>query len=209
METFVAPGNLQTFTAPGGGVVSGTGYQIGSQVVIATATVAAGSLFAGLVVGVCDLAKVPAEIWTENEKIYFDASAGLFTEDPDTATNPLVGVAVKPVVATFEITTDALAADLLVAGGTITVLDYAALADATVTVTIGGVATVLLEEDSGDWEAGTSNAATADSLAAAIEGVAGVNDATAVSNVITVTPGTGATAANPAVGRVRLDGAVR
>jgi predicted RecA/RadA family phage recombinase len=206
---YTQPGTILTLTAPTGGVVSGTAYQIGSLVVVAQATVAQTLPFPALVKGVVNVAKVADEVWTENLAIYFDESAGKFTEDDDTAANPLVGVAVLPVAAEILIESDALAADLSIDGSVVTVLDYAALEGATVTVTVGGVSTVLTEADSGDWEAATGNDETATSLAAAIEAVSGINDATAVSAVITVTPGTGATSVTPSIGAVRLDGVAR
>lgn len=98
MKNDVQPGKILTLTAPGGGVVSGQAYQIGSLVVVATADVAAGDPFEALVgPGVIRHAKAPSEAWTEGAPIYFDESEGVFTTDDDTAANPLVGVAVEAV----------------------------------------------------------------------------------------------------------------
>lgn len=91
MKTYVQPGDIMTFTAPSGGVVSGTAYLIGSLLVIATATVAETLPFEGLVKGVVSHAKTSAQAWTEGQKIYFNGSTSKF--DSDSTTGPLVGVA--------------------------------------------------------------------------------------------------------------------
>jgi predicted RecA/RadA family phage recombinase len=208
MDNFSQRGQVLTLTAPDGGVVSGTGYQIGSLVVVAVKSVAAGSPFPALVKGVVDVTKVGDEVWGENEKIYFDESEGKFTEDSDTSSNPLVGTALTGVAADVLIESDALASDLAIDGLTLTVLDYASLSGAAVTITVGGVATTVTEEESGDWEAGTSDDDTATSLAAALDAIDGIS-ATATDDVVTIVPGTGATSLSPVVGRVRLDGVTR
>lgn len=209
MKTYFEDGDVLTLTAPTGGVVSGTGYLVGSLVVVATKTVAQTLPFEGLAVGCVNVTKVAEETWTEGLKIYFDESEGKFTLDSDTGANPLVGVAVQPITS-FVVTlaTDALAVDLLISGMTLQVLDYAQLAtdNAVVTVTINGVATDLTEGT--DWTAATSDEATATSLASAIDALTGVS-AAAVTDTVTVTPMTGTTATNGAVGCVRLDGAAR
>lgn len=210
METFDRSGKTLTLTAPTGGVVSGTAYLIGSLLVIATQTVAQTLPFTALVVGVVTVPKVADEAWTEGLKIYFDESEGKFTLDSDTGANPLVGVAVPPIVALpVTLASTALAADLAIVGLTLQVLDYATLAGGTpptVTVTINGTAHVLTEGT--EWTAETSDEVTATNLAAAIDALTGV-DAAAVGDTVTVTPSTGITAASAATGRVRLDGAAR
>ena len=207
MKTAYTSGDVITLTAPSGGVVSGSTYLIGSLVVVATATVAQTLPFEALVVGMADLPKVAEEAWTEGAKLYWDVSpAGLTTVSSG---NTLVGVAVQPIVpAAVSLATSALAADLLISGMTLQVLDYAQLDsdNATVTVTINGVAYVLTEEV--EWNASVSNNSTATSLAAAIEALTGVK-AAAVTDTVTVTPATGIKATSLAVGRVRLDGAAR
>jgi predicted RecA/RadA family phage recombinase len=210
MKTFKQGGGVLTLTAPSGGVVSGTAYLVGTLVVIATKTVAQTLPFPALAIGVVDVPKVADEPWTEGMKVYFDESEGKFTLDPDTATNPLVGVAVVPIVtAAVSLATNALAADLLISGLTLQVLDYAQLAtdNATVTVTVNGVAYVLTEGT--DFTAETSDDVTATNLAAAITTLVPGAAAVAVTDTVTVTPGTGSTSAAVALGRVRLDGAAR
>lgn len=206
MKNFVESGEVLELTAPSGGVVSGTAYLIGALVVVATVTAAEAAKFIAEVVGVVELPKVADEGWTENLKVYWDNSAKKVTLV--SSGNTLIGTAYRPVSAVLGLATNALAADLLIAGNTLTVLDFAQLNtdNATVTVTVNGTATVLTE-DAG-WDAATSNDATATSLAAAIAAVAGLH-ATATTNVVTVVPNTGLAPTILDKGRVRLDGVAR
>lgn len=75
MNNFLKPGRTVTFTAPGGGVVSGAIVRIGTLVVIATATVAAGLPFEGVVEGVFTLPKITGVAWTEGAALYHDSVA--------------------------------------------------------------------------------------------------------------------------------------
>jgi predicted RecA/RadA family phage recombinase len=208
MKTYKQPGTVLTLTAPTGGVVSGTAYLIGTLVVIATKTVAETLPFEALVVGVVDVPKAVEEGWTEGLKIYWDDTAKEFTAT--VGANTLVGVAVQPIVP-LEVTivSDALAADLLIAGLTIQVLDYATLAAGapTITVTIDGVETVLTEGT--EWVAETSDEVTATNIAAAIDALTGVASAAPAGDTVTVVPATGMKASDASIGRVRLDGATR
>lgn len=211
MDNFTESGEVLEFTAPGGGVVSGNGYKIGSLVVIATVAALATEKFQGITRGVVRVPKPDDEVWTQLEKIYWDNSAKKFTTV--SGGNTLVGVAVG-VPAEIELTavenvgSDGMGVD----GLEITITDYLELAGATLTVTIAGVDHDLLEDATGsaDWEAITSNDATATSLAAAIDALDGVS-AAAVGNVVTVTidGGVQAEAGAPDVGSVRLDGVAR
>src|SRR5688500_2203087 len=79
MKNFVQPGESVEFTAPVGGVVSGVGVQIGSLLVIATVTAAAGARFNGLVEGVITHAKAPSQAWTEGANVYWDNANKRFT----------------------------------------------------------------------------------------------------------------------------------
>ena len=74
------------------------------------------------------------------------------------------------------------------ADATMPVLDYADLAGRTITVTVysGGASTETTITEGVDFTAATSNAATAASIAAAIEALTGVG-ATSSDNVVTVT----------------------
>src|SRR3989304_5617705 len=147
MKTYNQSGGVLTLTAPSGGVVSGKAYLIGKLVVTATETVAQTLPFAALAIGVVDVPKVNDEAWTEGLKVYWDDSAKKFTSV--VGANTLVGVAILPIVPlVVGLATNALAADLAIAGMTLTVLDFAQLDtdNATVTVTINGVPTVLTED---------------------------------------------------------------
>jgi predicted RecA/RadA family phage recombinase len=207
MDNYVAPGEVLEYTAPTGGVVAGSGYLVGSLFVVATETKAQTLKFSGIAEGVVDLPKVEAEGWFENEKLYWDTSpAGLTNVSSG---NVLVGVAVIPPESgnLVTITSTALAADLLIDGMTIQVLDYATLAGGTpptVTVTVNGVATVLTEGT--EWTAATSDEATAADLATAIDALAGVTADSGVTDTVTVTL---VLFEGLTTGRVRLDGAAR
>ena len=205
MKTFTAPGESLELTAPSGGVVSGAPVLIGTLLVVPEASAAQTLKFNALAKGAVDGVKPASEAWTENQKIYWDDSAKKFTHV--VGSNILVGVALQPLnPATVTLETDADPSDLLISGLTIQVLDYVQLAsdDAEVTVTVNGVATVLVEGT--DFTAETSDDVTATNLAAAINAL---TTATAATDTVTVVPATGLVGTNPAVGRVRLDGVTR
>jgi len=207
VENFAMSGQVLPFTAPSGGVVSGTAYLIGSLVVVATHSAAVGATFQGQILGAVDHAKDASEAWTEGQKLYWNDTSKKFTNVA--GGNTLCGVAVQPIAsAVVALATDADPSDLLISGMTLQVLDYAQLAtdDAEVTVTINGTATVLVEGT--DFTAETSDDVTATNLAAAIEALTGVK-ASAATDTVTVVPGTGTKATGLALGRVRLDGAAR
>jgi predicted RecA/RadA family phage recombinase len=207
VDTYVEPGEVLEFTAPSGGVVSGAPVLIGSLLVVPAADVAQTLPFEGAMRGVFDLPKATDDAFAAGAKAYWDNSAKKLTTTA--GGNTLVGVALPPIAtAVVTLATDALAADLLISGLTLQVLDFAQLGtdDAEVTVTVNGVATVLVEGT--DWTAAVSNNATATSLAAAIAALAGVK-ATATTDTVTVVPATGMTTTGLTTGRFRLDGAAR
>jgi predicted RecA/RadA family phage recombinase len=70
------PGNTMTFTAPTGGVVSGSAYMIGALLVVATSNVAQALPFEGVAVGVFTLPKATGAAWTEGQLLYWDTAAG-------------------------------------------------------------------------------------------------------------------------------------
>lgn len=74
MKTFIQPGDVMTFTAPSGGVVSGTAYLIGALVVVAAKSVAVGLPFEGQAVGVFTLPKITGAAWTEGQLLYWDSA---------------------------------------------------------------------------------------------------------------------------------------
>lgn len=79
MGRFVQPGKVVPFTAPEGGVVGGSFYQIGQIFGRAAATVAAGLTFQLEVTGIVEGTKVASQAWTEGALIYWDDSAKKFT----------------------------------------------------------------------------------------------------------------------------------
>lgn len=79
MNNFIQPGLVQTFTAPGGGVVSGTVYKIGQAIVVAAADAAATEEFEGQIRGVFTLPKATGQTWSEGALLYWDNSAKKFT----------------------------------------------------------------------------------------------------------------------------------
>lgn len=95
MKTFVQPGISVEFTAPSGGVVSGTGVLIGALLVIPQASAAVGERFNGITQGIVSHAKAASQAWTEGAKVYWDATNKVFTTT--SSGNTLAGVAVEAV----------------------------------------------------------------------------------------------------------------
>ena len=93
MNNFVQEGTVGEFTAPSGGVVSGTAYKFEDIVCIATVDADTDVNFTGLVVGVVNAAKATGAAWAMGEKVYFAAGASNFTTTA--GGNTLVGVAWK------------------------------------------------------------------------------------------------------------------
>ena len=91
MKTYAQEAAVVSFTAPSGGVVSGTAYLIGSLLVVATHSAAEAATFQGQVTGIVTHAKTSAQAWTEGAKIYWDNSGKVFTTT--SGGNTLVGVA--------------------------------------------------------------------------------------------------------------------
>lgn len=79
MKGYVQEGKVLEFTAPGGGVVAGTGVKIGDILVIATTTAAAGEKFTGVRMGVVEHAKLSAQAWTEGQQVNWDDTNKRFT----------------------------------------------------------------------------------------------------------------------------------
>lgn len=79
MKTFSQTGDVLTFTAPTGGVVSGTGVKIGDILVIATVTAAQTLPFTGVRSGVVSHAKLSAQAWTEGQQVNWDDTNKRFT----------------------------------------------------------------------------------------------------------------------------------
>lgn len=79
MKNFIQPGDIVEFTAPGGGVVSGTAVLISSLVVVPQVTAAAGVRFNAAIEGVFTLAKTAGTAWVEGQVLYYDSATASFT----------------------------------------------------------------------------------------------------------------------------------
>lgn len=80
MKNFIQPGCTMTFTAPAGGVTSGTPVLIGAVVVIPAKDAAAGERFEGAIEGVFEVPKTDggATAWTEGAPVYYDSATDEF-----------------------------------------------------------------------------------------------------------------------------------
>ena len=95
MNNFLQPGDVIEFTAPTGGVVSGTPVEIGQLLVIPGVTAAVGVKFSGTTSGVFSITKIGTQAWTEGQLVYWDDGNTRFTS---VATGSLLaGVAVEAV----------------------------------------------------------------------------------------------------------------
>lgn len=98
MRNYKQPGDVLTFTAPAGGVVSGGAYKIGQIVVVAAGDAIAGAPFSGKTTGVFELPKDVADATTEGQLLYWDAGNARVTT---VATGSLLcGVSVGATTAT-------------------------------------------------------------------------------------------------------------
>lgn len=95
MKNYIQDGKVLDFTAPAGGVVSGTPVQIGTFVVFPIASAAVGETFAGYVEGVFEVTKTASQAWSEGDKLYFDSGADEFTTVA--GSNVFAGYAVEDV----------------------------------------------------------------------------------------------------------------
>ena len=92
MQNYLKSGDVLTFTAPSGGVISGGAYLIGSLLVVAATTVAQGLPFEGVTEGVFKLPKAAGTAWTEGAMLYWDSAASNMVT-AQSATARRVGVA--------------------------------------------------------------------------------------------------------------------
>jgi predicted RecA/RadA family phage recombinase len=93
MRNFKQPGDVLTFVAPEGGVVSGGAYIIEDLFVIAAADAAEDEEFEGQITGVFELPKTSAQAWVRGEFIYWDPTPGVATTTA--AGGHLIGAAAK------------------------------------------------------------------------------------------------------------------
>lgn len=109
MQNRVSDGDVVTFTPPAAGVTSGQGYLIIDMFVVATNTltaaqVTAGVLGEGVVTGVVDLAKVAGAAWAEGRAVYWDEAEEAATIDDENGANVLIGAVVYPAAASDDTT---------------------------------------------------------------------------------------------------------
>lgn len=90
MRNFTAPGDRLTFTAAAD-ISSGDGVLVGQIFGVVTGDVASGEQGTLSLTGVYSLPKATGQAWAAGDPIYWDASAGECTTDPDAAT--LIGAA--------------------------------------------------------------------------------------------------------------------
>jgi predicted RecA/RadA family phage recombinase len=100
---FIQPGECLEFTAPTGGVTSGTPLLIGSLLVVPLVTAAATVKFNGCTCGVFKVTKADSQAWTEGVKVYWDDTNKNFTTT--STANTLCGVAAAAVASTAGLTT--------------------------------------------------------------------------------------------------------
>jgi predicted RecA/RadA family phage recombinase len=102
MNTNYAPGKIMTYTAPAGGVASGTAYLIGALLVVAAIDADAAASFTGQTEGVHTLPKTANEgAWVEGQPLYWDAANGKLSIDP-TKGLPVATVAEAALTAATE-----------------------------------------------------------------------------------------------------------
>lgn len=94
MKNGISTGQVMTYTAPTGGVVSGTPVLIGALLVVPVASAAQTEKFAGETLGVIEFTKVSAQAWTEGQVIFWDNTNKRFTSASATGLFP-VGVAAE------------------------------------------------------------------------------------------------------------------
>jgi predicted RecA/RadA family phage recombinase len=99
MKNQFAQGDALDLVAPGGGVVSGNGYQFGASLFgIASTTAAAGVVVSFYLVGVYTLPKLSTDAWAVGDLLYWDNTNHWLTKT--VGTNLLVGKAVIANLAT-------------------------------------------------------------------------------------------------------------
>lgn len=115
MKTLRTSGDVLTIIAPSGGVVSGTGYLIGTMFGVAESTQAAGELFAFRIKGKVKLPKAASQAWAICVKVYWDDTAKNVTTT--SSGNSLIGAAAE--VATSAASGDGIIGYVVLNGITI------------------------------------------------------------------------------------------
>lgn len=94
MKNGIHTGKVMTYTAPSGGVTSGTPVLIGALLVVPVTSNLEGEKFAGETEGVISFTKVSAQAWTEGQVIYWDNTNKRFTSASASGLFP-IGVAAE------------------------------------------------------------------------------------------------------------------
>lgn len=93
MKNFIQPGDVVTLTAPTGGVVSGSGYLIGTMFVVAAGNAAQATPFEGKTTGVFNLTKATGVNWVQGAALYWDNTAKAITNSA--SGNKMIGTAMN------------------------------------------------------------------------------------------------------------------
>lgn len=99
MNNFVQPGHSLELTVPGGGVVSGQGYKIGSIFGVALVTAAAAAKAIFHVAGVVELPKLAATAMSEGDKVGWDVGLGNVVPDAHASEDIKIGLVVAGALA--------------------------------------------------------------------------------------------------------------
>jgi predicted RecA/RadA family phage recombinase len=102
-NSYLAPGDVVTFTAPSGGVTKGIPVLIGATVVIPAETAAQTVTFSAYVSGIHSVPKTDSQAWAEGALLYLDNSGHCFTTSA--TSNVRAGFAVEAVASTGGLTT--------------------------------------------------------------------------------------------------------
>lgn len=117
---YVQPGKIMPFTAPAGGVTSGSGYIIGGLFVIAAGDADAAATFQGHTEGVWTLSKTLSEgAVVEGRAVFWDATTSKVSIDPTVGHLP-IGTAAEA-AATDDATMSVRLSGVTLAGRTLTV----------------------------------------------------------------------------------------
>jgi predicted RecA/RadA family phage recombinase len=95
MKNYLRQGATIPTVAPSGGVASGAPFLIGAIVGVAAVNADEGAELEAHIEGVFTLPKATADVIGQGETLYWDDTAGAFTTDDDTGSNPKAGVAFR------------------------------------------------------------------------------------------------------------------
>jgi predicted RecA/RadA family phage recombinase len=110
MTNYKSSGDVLTFVAPSGGVVSGTPLVIEDITVVPAVTALETVAFEGMIRGRFSVPKTAGQTWDVGEKIYIIVGTGIFTTTA--STNVLAGIvaaAAESAATTGEVVLDGVA----------------------------------------------------------------------------------------------------